>query len=62
MDLSAGSGPVDVVTYGTAGSGTATLSYSAVTLPKQLSIDQLQDLSIDIDHEEDDVKVRIFCE
>ena len=25
-------------------------------------IDQLQDLSIDIDHEEDDVKVRIFCE
>jgi len=25
-------------------------------------IDQLQDLSIDIDHEEDDVKIRIFCE
>ena len=25
-------------------------------------IDQLQDLSIDIDHEHDDVKVRIFCE
>jgi hypothetical protein len=25
-------------------------------------IDQLQDLSVDIDHEEDDVKVRIFCE
>jgi hypothetical protein len=25
-------------------------------------IDQLQDLSIDIDHEQDDVKIRIFCE
>jgi hypothetical protein len=25
-------------------------------------IDQLQDLSIDIDHAEDDVKIRIFCE
>ena len=25
-------------------------------------IDQLQDLSIDIDHEHDDVKIRIFCE
>ena len=25
-------------------------------------IDQLQDLTIDIDHEEDDVKIRIFCE
>ena len=25
-------------------------------------IDQLQALSIDIDHEEDDVKIRIFCE
>ena len=25
-------------------------------------IDQLQDLSIDVDHEEDDVKIRVFCE
>ena len=25
-------------------------------------IDQLQDLTIDVDHEEDDVKIRIFCE
>jgi hypothetical protein len=25
-------------------------------------IDQLQDLSIDVDHEQDDVKIRVFCE
>ena len=25
-------------------------------------IDQLQDLTVDVDHEEDDVKIRIFCE
>ena len=25
-------------------------------------IDQLQDLTMDVDHEEDDVKIRIFCE
>lgn len=25
-------------------------------------IDQLQDLTVDVDHEDDDVKVRIFCE
>lgn len=25
-------------------------------------IDQLQDLTIDVDHEDDDVKIRIFCE
>lgn len=25
-------------------------------------IDQLQDLTVDVDHEDDDVKIRIFCE
>jgi hypothetical protein len=25
-------------------------------------IDQLRDLTIDVDHEDDDVKIRIFCE
>ena len=48
IDLDAGSGPVDVLTYGTAGSGTMALSYAAVTLPKQLAIDQLQNLPVDI--------------
>lgn len=32
--------------------------------PENISdvIDQLQDLTVDVDHEDDDVKVRIFCE
>ena len=41
-------GPVDVYVVGTSGTGTATLSYRAITIPRQLPVGQLPTQTIDL--------------
>ena len=48
IDLSQASGPVDVYLSGDSGSGTATLSYSALTIPQQIPLGQFATQSLDV--------------
>lgn len=48
INLSQASGPVDVFLSSTSGAGTATFSFAAVTIPKQLSIGQLANQTLDV--------------
>ncbi|MFI5377950.1 MAG: CARDB domain-containing protein [Tepidisphaerales bacterium] len=41
IDMTQASGPVDVYVVGTAGTGTATLSYATLTIPRQIPLEQL---------------------
>lgn len=48
IDLSQASGPIDVYVVGTSGTGTATLSFNSMSVPKQVALGQFATQTLDV--------------